>query len=269
VKDVDVVVHLAWNTVPKTSNEDPVFDVISNVCGTLTLCDACVKSNVKKVVFLSSGGTVYGAAATIPLDENQPPVPLNSYGITKLTAETYLGLYRHLYDLEYMVLRPSNPYGPLQNPLGQVGTVAVFLYRALQGIPIRIWGDGSAVRDYIFIDDLVEAITRAIQATNTKDRVFNVGSGTGLSLMQLVDRIALMTGHQLEFVFEPAREFDVPVNVLSNARARQQLGWQPVVPLEVGLEQTRRWMLEWIEQSAPAMECAGPISGKRSGNYRG
>jgi UDP-glucose 4-epimerase len=246
VDGVDVVFHLAWSTIPKTSNEDPIFDVNSNVAGTLKLLQACVSKGVKKVCFISSGGTVYGVPKSAPLDEDSPTEPINSYGITKLCVEKYLMLFNRLHGLDYVVLRPSNPYGPYQNPLGQVGTVAVFMYRAMTGLPISIWGDGRVVRDFVFIGDLVEAMVRASRAGDTEHKVFNVGSGEGIAVIELLDRVRAVVGREPEVIFEERRSFDTPVNVLDNGRARAELGWSPGTGLTEGLEKTFRWMREWL-----------------------
>jgi len=246
LEGVEVVFHLAWSTLPKTSNEDPMFDVGSNVGGTIKLLQACVARGVRKVVFISSGGTVYGIPATVPIGEGSAIEPVNSYGITKYAVEKYLGLFRHLYGLDYLVVRPSNPYGPHQNPLGQVGTVAVFMYRTLAGIPISIWGDGKVVRDYLFIDDLVDAMVRAAHKSDAGYRVFNVGSGEGMAIMGLLDMVKSVAGREPVVVFEPARALDVPVNVLDNTRARTELLWSPSTGLREGLEMTCEWMKGWL-----------------------
>jgi UDP-glucose 4-epimerase len=237
---VDTVYHLAWSTIPKTSNHDPAFDVATNVEGSLRLMDACVGRGVDRFVFLSSGGTVYGAPNSVPIPEDAPLEPLCSYGITKSAIEKYLALYRRLHGLDYAVIRPSNPYGPHQNPLGQVGTAVVFMYRTLKGLPIHIWGDGSVVRDYIYIDDLVDAAVRAaVTDFGEGPRVFNVGSGAGTSLLQLINEIAAVCGREPEVVFEPGRGFDAPANILDRSRAKEVLGWEPATGLSDGLSRMR------------------------------
>lgn len=158
---IDIVFHLISTTVPKTSNDDPAFDVMSNVVETIALLEKCVARGIKKVVFLSSGGTVYGAPAALPVSEDSPTNPECSYGITKLTIEKYLALFNHLYGLDYVVVRPSNPYGPRQNLLGIQGAISVFLGRVAARKPIEVWGDGQIVRDYVYVEDLVEGIYRA------------------------------------------------------------------------------------------------------------
>lgn len=249
IEGVGLVYHLAWSTIPKTSNEDPVFDVTSNLAGTLKLMDACVGAGVGKVVFLSSGGTVYGAPGKVPIPEDSPLEPINSYGINKLATEKYMELYRRMHGLDYAVIRPSNPFGPHQNPLGQVGTIAVFMYRMLAGKQIRIWGDGSVVRDYIYIDDLVDGLVLAGRDSDTeaaRKRLFNMGSGEGTSLLELIDMISAATGKKPDVAFEPGRVFDVPVNVLDNSRAKAVLGWSPATPLKKGVALTHSWMKGWL-----------------------
>jgi len=241
---VDTVYHLAWTTIPKTSNEDPAFDVATNVEGTLRLMDACLERGVGRFVFLSSGGTVYGAPKSVPIPEDAPIEPLNSYGITKASIERYLALYNHLHGLDYAVIRPSNPFGPHQNPLGQVGTAVVFMYRTLKGIPIHVWGDGGVVRDYVYIDDLVDAIVRAATARlGDGPRVFNVGSGEGTSINGLIEKVAGVCGREQEVVYEPGREFDSPANVLDVSRAKEVLGWSAATPLSDGLVKMRDWLV--------------------------
>ena len=248
VEGADAVVHLAWSTIPQSSNEDPAFDVTSNVAGSLKLLDACVERGVKKFVFVSSGGTVYGIPERSPIGESAPLEPINSYGVTKLAVEKYLELYRRMHGLEYVVLRPSNPYGPQQNPLGKVGTVAVFMYRTLAGLPIHIWGDGSVVRDYVYIGDLVDAAAKALSHSPASDRIFNISSGEGVSLKGLIEKVEAATGRRPEVVYEPGRAFDVPVSVLDNTRARDEMGWSPATPFEEGLKKTLAWMEEWMRR---------------------
>jgi UDP-glucose 4-epimerase len=241
VEEIDVVFHLVSTTLPKTSNDDPIFDVRSNLIDTLQLLEACVKAGVRKVVFPSSGGTVYGLPRTVPITEDHPTEPLTSYGIVKLAVEKYLGLFRHLHDLDYVVLRISNPYGPYQHPGGQQGAIAVFLHRLYTGRPITIWGDGSVVRDYLYIADLVDALLLAAGG-ETRDKVLNVGSGQGTSLNELIALIAEVTGEQPEVEYRPGRVLDVPANVLDIGRVRGELGWRPLTELFEGI--TRTW--DWI-----------------------
>ncbi|NPU86184.1 MAG: NAD-dependent epimerase/dehydratase family protein [Syntrophaceae bacterium] len=243
LRDREVVYHLVWNTVPKTSNDDAFFDVSSNLADTLFLLEECVRREIGRIVFISSGGTVYGNPRSLPVSEESPTEPLCSYGITKLAVEKYLALYRHLHGLEYVILRPSNPYGIRQNPLGSQGAVSVFLWRLARGESLDIWGDGSVVRDYVFIGDLVDGIYRA-SVSRTPSRIFNLGSGRGISLNQLLSVIHTVTGREAAVRYSGGRRFDVPEIYLDIERARRELGWEPVTTLEEGIGRTWRQVLE-------------------------
>jgi UDP-glucose 4-epimerase len=237
----EVVFHLVSTTLPGSSNADPAFDVESNVAGSVRFLREAVRRGVKKVVFVSSGGTVYGVPKYVPIDEDHPTDPISSYGITKLAIEKYLRLFKTLNGLSYVVLRPSNPFGPRQRSQGAQGAVAVFLGKVLRGEPLEIWGDGSVVRDYHFIDDLTSAFMAAL-AYDGPERVFNIGSGEGHSLNQVLDGIAQVTGKKAERRYLPARTFDVPSNVLAIGRAAAELGWRPKTAFLDGLSRTAAWM---------------------------
>ncbi len=241
VEGVEVVFHLVSTTLPKTSNDDPIYDVRSNLVDTLQLLEACVEAGVRKVIFASSGGTVYGLPRAIPITEDHPTEPITSYGVVKLAVEKYLGLYFRLHGLDYAVLRISNPYGPYQNPAGQQGAVAVFLHRAHAGEPITIWGDGSVVRDYLYVSDLAEALVLA-GGIESRQSVFNVGSGRGTSLNELIALIADVTGERPAVDYVPGRVLDVPANVLDVTRARGDLGWSPRTGLAEGIAHTWAWI---------------------------
>lgn len=237
LQGIDIVFHLISTSLPKTSNDDPAYDVQSNVIETLFLLEKCLEFGIKKVVYISSGGTVYGRPLSLPVLEDAPHEPECSYGITKLTIEKYLALYRQLHGLEYVVVRPSNPYGSRQNPHGIQGAIPVFLGKVANGEPVEIWGDGEVVRDYLYIDDLVDGICRAA-FTASPERVFNIGSGEGVSLNRLVAIIREVTGREVPVNYSPSRSFDVPAIYLDISRAQKQLGWQPVTPLREGIRST-------------------------------
>jgi UDP-glucose 4-epimerase len=237
----EVCFHLVSTTLPKSSNADPVFDVESNVLGTVRLLTHAVKSGLKKVIFVSSGGTVYGVPTQTPIPEDHPTNPICSYGITKLAIEKYLGLFKQLHGLDYTVLRLANPYGERQRIHASQGVVAVFLGKVLRGEPVEIWGDGSVVRDYIHIADVVDALLAALEQTGN-EQVFNIGGGRGQSLNEVLDMIEKVTGCIADRRYLPGRIFDVPESVLSIARARQLLGWSPDVGFEQGLERFAAWL---------------------------
>jgi len=234
---IDTVIHLVSTSLPKTSNDDPAYDVQSNVIETLFLLEKCVEMGIKKVVFISSGGTVYGRPVQVPIPEDSPTEPQCSYGITKLTIEKYLALYQQLHGLDYTIVRPSNPFGSRQNPHGIQGAIPVFLGKAVQGEPVEIWGDGSVVRDYLYIDDLVEGIIQVLAYTGAQ-KVFNLGSGKGHSLNDLVRVIEAVMGSAVQVTYKEARSFDIPEIVLDITKAQRELNWSPRTEIKAGIQAT-------------------------------
>lgn len=241
VDGMDVVFHLVSSTTPASSNVDKIADLQTNVISTLHLLEACRQQNVRRVVFVSSGGAIYGTAAIVPTPEDAPTDPLNSYGIAKLAIEKYLSLYRHLYGLDYRILRVANPYGPYQTALRNQGAIAAFMTRALSDKPIEIWGDGSTTRDYIYISDVVDALELVATHEGT-NRIFNIGSGTNYSLLQIAHSIEELIGRKQDIRFSGARKLDAHDSLLSIERASAELGWRPKVGLAQGLELTLDWM---------------------------
>lgn len=244
---IQVCYHLISTTVPKSSNDDPIADVTGNIIGTLKFLEAARKKNVR-IVFASSGGTVYGRINTDSIDEEHPTNPLCSYGITKLAIEKYLLLYRELHGIRSVVLRIANPYGEGQQPDSIQGAVAVFMGRVLRGHTIDIWGDGSVIRDYIYIQDVVRAIMAASEYGGRLN-VFNVGSGVGVSLLELLGMIEQVTAKKADIIFHSSRSFDVPRNVLNIAKAQKELIWTPQVPMIDGLKKTAIWMQEKLGET--------------------
>jgi len=237
----DAVFHLVSTTLPGTADKDPVYDVQTNVVGTLHMLDEALAARVAKVVFVSSGGTVYGVPREIPIAETHPTEPITAYGIGKLTIEKYLGLYRALHGLDYRVLRLANPFGERQNVASGQGAVSTFLHRAHRGEPIEIWGNGTVVRDYVYVGDVADAFVRALSYEG-EHRIINIGSGVGHDLNEIVAAIERVTGRPLRPRFLPGRSFDVPANVLDVRLARRELGWQPATDLETGLLRTLQWL---------------------------
>lgn len=233
--DVEVVFHLISASIPKTSNENPARDLQENVGATLGLLDSLVALPCPpKLIFISSGGTVYGIPRTIPIPESHPTDPLCAYGIGKLAIEKYLALYRRLYGLDYRILRLANPYGEYQQLHSGQGVIPVFLNKALHNEPLEIWGDGSVIRDYLYIGDVVAAIMAAMGYAGP-ERIFNIGSGIGHSLNDLIELIRELLGRDIACRCLPARTCDVPVNILDISQAEAVLGWRPITPLEKGL----------------------------------
>ena len=241
VSGCDVVYHLISTTLPSSSNENPFYDVETNVLGTLHLLEAAKECGVRKIIFVSSGGTIYGIPREVPIKESHPTQPICSYGITKLAIEKYISLFHLLHGMEYCILRLANPYGERQRIAASQGAVAVFLDRALRHEKINIWGDGSVVRDYFHISDAVTALIKAL-AYKGRERVFNIGSGKGYSLNEIVETIEKQIGVVVERAYFPARAFDVPVNILDISKAAEFLNWRPKVSFAEGLSRTVEWL---------------------------
>lgn len=241
IDGVDAVLHLVSTTLPKGSNEDPVYDVNTNVISTIHMLNTMVQTGVKRIIFISSGGTVYGVPHAIPIPEDHPTNPEVSYGITKLIIEKYLYLYSRLHGLEPITLRVANPYGERQRAGTGQGAVAAFIRRALAGESIEIWGDGSVARDYIYISDVACACALAMQYQGAK-MIFNISSGVGTSLTDLVAAIETIIEKPLQVRHLPGRGFDVPISVLDSSLAKKELNWAPKVGLLEGLRRTISWV---------------------------
>lgn len=241
VSGCDIIYHLISTTLPRSSNENPAYDVETNVIGTLHLLEAARRNKVKKIVFVSSGGTVYGVPQEIPVAESHPTEPICSYGIGKLAIEKYLNLFHLLHGIDYCVLRLANPFGERQRVSMAQGAVTVFLHKALNNETVEIWGDGSVVRDYFHVSDAVSALLKV--GTYEGDvRVFNIGSGVGRSVNEILDAIDALLGISVKRAYLPARAFDVPVSVLDISRAAEHLGWTPWLSFSEGLSRTAGWL---------------------------
>ena len=243
IDGTDVVLHMVSFTLPKTSNDDLIYDVQTNLVATIQLLNAMVAQNVKRIIFISSAGTVYGPPKYLPIDEQHPTNPLVSYGITKLAIEKYLLMFQHLHGIKANILRVSNPFGQRQRIETAQGAVTVFIHRALRRQTIDIWGDGTVTRDYIYIGDVADAFTQAVEYSG-EHSVFNISSGIGTSLNELVGILEDVLGQRIECRYLEGRPFDVPVSILSNALAGKELGWTPQVALRDGIARTARWMMD-------------------------
>ncbi|RLA93459.1 MAG: NAD-dependent epimerase [Deltaproteobacteria bacterium] len=244
IKGIDYIFHFIGTTLPKTSTENPVYDVETNVVSTLRLLDLASKEKIKKIIFPSSGGTVYGVPQSIPISEDHPTNPICAYGISKLMIEKYLELYYLTRGQNYACFRISNSYGERQNPKSIQGAVAVFLGLVKEGKPITIWGTGNITRDYIYVKDLVPTLIKAIEV-ESRWRVFNLGSGKGTSLNELIEIIKKVTQRDVKVIYSQRRSIDVRTNVLDSSRAKEVFGFNPKVSLPEGVRKT--W--EWLNQS--------------------
>lgn len=243
LKGKDNVVHLVSSTVPATSNQNTFYDVESNLISSLHLFEKCVEYKTKRLIFISSGGTVYGNPLKLPVNEKHPTDPTSSYGIIKLTIEKYLHLYKVLKGLDYKILRFANPYGERQNPLLTQGLIAHLLYRIKNGETLEVWGDGKVVRDYFYIKDGARSIYRAIR-DNSSQRIYNISSAKGLSINQILDRFRKVLKLDFDVKYLPGRKFDVKANILDNKLAAKYLKWKPEYSFNEGLKNTWRFYLD-------------------------
>ncbi|MBN2631458.1 MAG: NAD-dependent epimerase/dehydratase family protein [Rhodobacteraceae bacterium] len=245
---VDCVIHLASASVPTTSNLDPVADITGNLIATVQLLETMRASRVQKLVFLSSGGTVYGIPDTDLVPETHPLRPISSYGIVKVAIENYLYMEHFLHGLQHIILRASNPYGPRQGHTGVQGIIGTHLWRNARGEPVEIWGDGSVVRDYIHVRDLADLCVLAAQST--VNGCYNAGSGSGASVAQIVDSISrtITASGQTPMAptYKPGRSLDVPRVVLDVARAQRDFNWHPQIGLDEGIAETWDWVRSLI-----------------------
>lgn len=236
-----VLVHLASTSTPGSSARDPVHDTMYNVLPAARLLGIAAATPPARVLCVSSGGSVYGNPARVPVDEQAPLQPLSYHAAGKVALEALFQAFAHAHGTSLAVLRPSNLYGPGQDLRSGFGLVRTLLERALRSEPVEVWGDGSAVRDYIYIDDAVAACERLI-AQPAATGVFNLGSGRGTSIAEMVELVARATGRQLGVVCRPGRGTDVQAIVLDTERLQSATGWTVRVGLEKGLEQSWRWM---------------------------
>lgn len=243
VKGQDVVYHLASTVIPGTSNQNVPAELEANIIVTAKLLDACVRQEVKKVVFISSGGAVYGKKGTCPISEDTVTYPISSYGIQKLAIEKLLYLYHYQENLDYRVIRLANPYGPYQRPNGKLGVVTTFVYKALTDGKLVVYGDGSVVRDFIYIEDAVRAINKIVNG-NSDLRIFNLGSGKGTSVNDLISDIKESIASKLEVEHIATRAADVPVNYLDISRYEANYGKLNPVSLKDGILKTAQFMKE-------------------------
>ena len=239
----DVVLHLAAQMDVRKSVADPLADSRVNVLGTVRVLDAVQRTGRARVVFASSGGTVYGEPVNVPVPEDAPLQPVAPYGAAKVAGEAYIGAYARLYGLPTCILRLGNVYGPRQDPHGEAGVVAIFLQAMLAGAATKIFGDGTSTRDYVYVDDVVDAVVRAAEGAGDGGR-YNVGSGVGTEVRALHRRIASIVGVADEPLFEAPRTGELQRIVLDATAARDDLGWTPLTALDDGLRRTAETFAE-------------------------
>jgi UDP-glucose 4-epimerase len=244
----DVVNHHAAQMDVRKSVADPAFDANVNIIGTINLLQCCVKTKVKKIMFASTGGAVYGEQLYFPADEKHPANPLSPYGISKLAVEKYLYFYNVQYGINYTVLRYANIYGPRQNPFGEAGVVAIFATKLLKGEQPLIHGSGEQTRDYVFVDDVVKANLLTLK-DNVSD-IYNVGTGKETNVREIFNHLNSVTGSRQKEMFGPAAPGEQLRSVITSDKLFKKFNWKPSTPLEEGLSRTAAFFRENIRVDA-------------------
>jgi len=235
----DIVNHHAAQMDVRRSVDDPLFDASVNIAGSLALLENCRLCGVKKFIFASTGGAVYGEQDYFPADEQHPLRPMSPYGISKLAVEKYLFFYERVHGISNVILRYANVYGPRQNPHGEAGVVAIFATRMLEGQQPLINGSGRQTRDYVYVGDVVRANTLAL--SQSRSDFFNIGTGVETDVIALFRSLRELTGSAAAESHGPAKKGEQERSVLDAKKARTQLGWEPRTPLREGLDETVRY----------------------------
>lgn len=235
----EVVFHLAAQADVRVSVERPAFDAEVNLIGTLNVLEGARAAGTRKVVFAASGGTLYGEPEKLPVPESHPQRPLSPYGVSKKAACDYLAAYRALHGIEFTALALANIYGPRQDPHGEAGVVAIFAGRLLSGEPCTIFGDGNQTRDFVYVDDVVDAFARA--ASKGSGLLMNIGTGAETSVNLLYETMAASAGVSTPAVYAPARPGELARSSLDPSRAGIHLGWKPWTTLPEGTAEVLRW----------------------------
>lgn len=228
--------HHAAQIDVRRSVADPEFDAEINVLGSIKLARLAVEFGVSKIIYISSGGAIYGEPVYLPCDEDHPIRPICPYGASKYTFEIYLQMFKETDELDYTILRYGNVYGPRQDPLGEAGVVAIFCGQMLEGSPVTINGTGGQVRDFVYVGDCARANLIALQKGNS--RAYNLGVGIGIDINQIFFELKSITGYKPEAIYGPAKAGETSRIYLTAERAKEELGWESEVSLTEGLEQT-------------------------------
>lgn len=236
IEGMDVIFHLVSTTIPSSSNQNMAYDIETNLVPTVNMLHVARESGIRKVLFASSGGTVYGEPVILPVPESHPCNPIVSYGIMKFAIERYMEVFNREFGLKTLILRIGNPYGHRHYGYQQ-GIISVFLKRIKAKESLAVWGDGTIIRDYIHIDDVVNAFMLALEYEGEYN-IFNIGSGNGASINGLIEIIEKIVKVDLHVAYEKSRLFDIPKIYLDISLARQELQWSPLISIEQGIEHT-------------------------------
>ncbi len=238
---VDSVYHLAAQISVSRSVREPQYDASINIEGMLTLLESIRKKDTKRIIFVSTGGAIYGEPSYVPASEKTDEKPISPYGISKLASEVYLRWYHDTHGISYSIIRPSNIYGPRQDPLGEAGVISIFLGQIYANKPVTIFGDGEDTRDYIYVKDLAEVCMKAMNSS--KCDTYNAGTGKQTNLLELVGIIEKVTGKKAEKNFAPVRPGDVKHIALDSRKAQKDFSWSPETDLITGINKTWNWFI--------------------------
>jgi len=233
---IDIVNHHAAQVDVRKSIADPAFDATINIEGSLNILENCRKYRIKKIIFASSGGVIYGECGSVPPNEDSPVSMISPYGVSKYAVECYLSTYGKIYGLKYTTLRYGNVYGPRQDPYGEAGVVAIFSGKMLNNEEVNIFGNGEQVRDYVYVEDVVKVNILCLE--NGDNGIFNIGTGESISVNQLFSEMKEMTHYSKEAVYKPPRGGELTRSSLDVGKAQQRLGWKAEVDLKEGLKKT-------------------------------
>ncbi len=248
LEGIEYVFHFISTTTPATSAKSPLLDIDTNLKMSVELMGLCVKHKVKRLIFPSTGGAIYGQSLSRPITEQDLTEPVSPYAIGKLAIEGYLRYFRQTHDLDYLTLRVSNPYGIGQNLTGNQGVIPIFLNLIQQNRPIIVFGDGNGMRDYIYITDLVGMIMKVFNKP-TKYQTYNLGAGTGLTLGRMIGYMEEITGKKAEVRYQPKRPTDIESVVLDINRYREEFGEPDLTSLKDGIAKTWDYVLSKAEES--------------------
>lgn len=238
---IDIVIHHAAQLDVRKSVEDPCFDADVNIKGALNILEACKNTKVKKIIFASSGGTIYGECGTKAPDEKSFANPLSPYGVAKLSVEHYIKAYSALYGLKYTILRYANVYGPRQDVNGEAGVVAIFIGRMTANKDVFIFGNGKQLRDYVYVKDVVSANIKSL--TKGNNEIINIGTQKTFSVNQLVKELSVITSYKNKPIFKPKRNGELFKSFLNISKAKKVLNWEPKVSIKEGLKNTVEYFI--------------------------
>ena len=244
--DIDVVFQLISSTTPINSTNNVLNGFHESIDNTFLLLDTMRLCSVNKIVYLSSGGSVYGEQSIIPTPETALTNPISPYGIAKLAVEKIIHMHHHLYGLSYCIFRPSNVFGPRQNLRKNQGVISIFIRKVLESQPIEIWGSGKIRKDYIYVDDCINALLQSLSYSDSS--LFNLGSGVGVSLGEIANRIFQVHGSSVDIIYKPSISHDVHLSILDTTKLKQTLDWECKKDLESAIQSTYQYIKELLSK---------------------